>query len=212
MSPNLENQMSFLESEFKTEDLSFGFGDSEEANGRQIRKLEADLYAPVAAVLRDFWIPHEELREAIVEVTANQGSRKTGGLWTRPDLVVIGICAYAFVPGRSLNLTTFEIKKSISEGIEGVYEAAAHSSVSHRSFLMLYDDGQLVGEDVMDRIRSECHRFGLGLMIFTDPGDWRTYQSLTYAIQREPNIASINKFIATQISEVSRHRLLTMFR
>lgn len=205
-----EDQLSFL-SESDHPSPEDHFGGVPITSHLISRRLEADLYAPIGAVLRDWWVPREELREAIVEITANQGRKQTGGLWTRPDLVVIGISAYPFIPGRSLELNTFEVKKTLEEGIEGVYEAAAQSAFSHRSFLLLQESG-LISKELFTRIRNECVRFGIGLLTFSDPADWNTYVTLETASYRSPQIAQINKFIATQISETSRQRLLTMFR
>lgn len=178
------------------------------------RLSEADLYVPVSGALTRGWIPQEDLRDFVVEITANQGSRSTGGLWTRPDISILGVTCHPYIPGRNLDITTFEIKKSIGEGIYGVFEAAAHSAFSNRSFLILKVEDEEVAQyqDLFDRTKSECERFGIGLIVFSDPQHWSSYQVLIQAEFRSPNPGQANKFIESQISEENRHRLLTMFR
>lgn len=179
------------------------------------RRPEAELYVPVATTLRDWWVPQEaNLRESIVEITAHQGRRQTGGFWTRPDITVLGIVAHPYLPGRDLSISTFEIKKSIDEGIQGIYETAAHQAFAHQSFLLInvLADESINDDDAFERVKSEANRFGIGVIVFTDPSDWKTFEIITEAQFRAPNPALVNQFIANQISEDSRHRLLTMFR
>jgi|SRR6185312_12314506 len=52
---------------------------------------ETAFYAPIADVLRKNWVRDYRLRQSLVEVTALQGRRSTGGAWTRPDVVVIEV-------------------------------------------------------------------------------------------------------------------------
>jgi hypothetical protein len=178
------------------------------------RKLEADLYAPVANVLREWWVPKEDVSDYILEITANQGRRSTGGLWTRPDIVCVSACAYPYLPGRSLDLTTFEIKKTIAEGVAGVFEAAAQSVFAHRSCLIVrgVSPAQMANEPDFPRVESECKRFGIGLILFFDPDDWQTFETIVEPRFNNPPPVQVNRFLATQLSEVSRQRLLTMFR
>ncbi|MGA8599370.1 MAG: hypothetical protein WB676_32015 [Bryobacteraceae bacterium] len=51
------------------------------------RISEGELYDPVADVLRKQRARDLRFRSHVVEVTARQGRRDTGGTWTRPDIV-----------------------------------------------------------------------------------------------------------------------------
>lgn len=188
------------------EDLSIGLIDKPKGKGR---KSEGDLYGPIASTLKQWWVHQVGLREYIMEITAHQGRRHTGGFW-----ITLGVTCHAYVPGRNLDITTFEIKKSPDEGIYGVFESAAHSAFAHRSFLLIQvpADDSLSDDENFERTKSECERFGLGLITFTDPSSWETYETIVDAEFKSPSHAQINKFIANQISEENRQRLLTMFR
>ena len=45
---------------------------------------EAELYEPMANIIKSHWIPDNRFRNSVVEITAKQGRRETGGKWTRP--------------------------------------------------------------------------------------------------------------------------------
>lgn len=181
--------------------------------GVRLKQHESDLYIPVAGALADGWARRESLRESIVEITAFQGRRQTGGFWTRPDVVVIGSKSHPYVPGRHMDLTTFEIKKSLDEAVQGVFEAAAHSVAAHRSVVLIQaSPGDLFSEEEFARAKSESARLGVGLMTFRDAGDWGSYRVEVEAQGREPSPTALNRFIASQISEANRQQILSMFR
>ncbi|MFL5344817.1 MAG: hypothetical protein ACJ8AT_08485 [Hyalangium sp.] len=97
---------------------------------------EEDLYPHIERVLNDGWARHERLTDYVVEVTAKQGSRRTGGTWTRPDVVVVSKKRFAYVPAELFDVWTFEIKLIAGIDITGVFEAAAHSKRATRSYAM----------------------------------------------------------------------------
>ncbi|MEY4581494.1 MAG: hypothetical protein RL701_6197, partial [Pseudomonadota bacterium] len=71
---------------------------------------EAELYPPIARVLEEKWTKDRRVESAIVQITAQQGRRATGGRWTRPDITVATLSTYPYVPGRHFDVVTFEIK------------------------------------------------------------------------------------------------------
>jgi hypothetical protein len=64
------------------------------------RISEDKLYDPVAEVLRKQWARDLRFRSHVVEVTARQGRRDTGGTWTRPDIVTAALRVFPHVPGK----------------------------------------------------------------------------------------------------------------
>ncbi len=87
---------------------------------------ESHYYAKVKQVLEEKWSKDLKLEEFFVEVTAQQGRRDTGGTWTRPDVVVVSVSTYQNVPGKFVDLTTFEVKLATKCDVTAVYEALAH--------------------------------------------------------------------------------------
>lgn len=61
---------------------------------------EAELYPPIRCTLEKFWAKERQIEPLAVEITAAQGRRRTGGKWTRPDLVSAAVRTYRYLPGK----------------------------------------------------------------------------------------------------------------
>ena len=97
---------------------------------------ESDLYEPCLTVLREKWAQERNLHDVHVEITASQGRKKTGGIWTRPDIAAISVRTFTHWPGRIFDIWTFEIKPRWQFNVTGVFEAAAHSRSATHSYAM----------------------------------------------------------------------------
>ena len=64
---------------------------------QKIRR-EKDLYAPILEELTKSWIKSKFYEDAVAQQTAHQGRTYTGGTWSRPDLSVVAVKAYEYVP------------------------------------------------------------------------------------------------------------------
>ncbi len=157
---------------------------------------ESALYPPLYEYIKQTWAPGDGIRRFVVDTTANLGRKKTHGIWTRPDLSLVAVHAYPYIPGKTVELVTFEIKPANNFGIEGVFETAAHSRAAHRSYLMIHTpEGKPDLEGKFKRLVDECERFHLGLTIFGNPDDWETFEEVLDAERRNPNPVDVNAFI-----------------
>ena len=59
-------------------------------------------------------------------------------MWTQPDLSLVAIHTFTYIPGKTIELITFEVKRAEDFKIEGVFETAANSRATHRSYLMIH--------------------------------------------------------------------------
>jgi hypothetical protein len=173
---------------------------------------EASLYEPFQKVIQTGYVPDNDFQPWVCEITAFQGRRNTGGLWTRPDVTLIAIQTFVYVPGKLFEVITFEIKPNIETAMEGVYEAAAHSAFAHRSYLAFPEPKDYDKNPLYDRIYDECERFGLGLICFEDVANWDTYTFALNAARKSPDPQAVNDFIKGQISEKSREEIQRWFR
>lgn len=180
----------------------------------QVVVAEPSLYEPFQKCVQAGYVPDNDLKPWICEITAFQGRRNTGGLWTRPDVTLIAIQTFTYIPGKLFDVTTFEIKPNIETAMEGVYECAAHSAFAHRSYLAFPDSEEYAttNHPLYDRIADECERFGLGLIVFADVANWDTYTFEVSAKRNNPDPRAINDFIKGQISEKSREEIQRWFR
>ncbi len=173
---------------------------------------EAELYEPFKKAIETGYVPNNDLKPWICENTAAQGRRATGGRWTRPDVTLIAMQTFAYVPDKLFEVITFEIKPNLDTALDGVYEAAAHSAFAHRSYLAFPDSKDYESNPLFDRIRNECERFKLGLILFEDVANWDTYNFEVESQTQDPDPQAVNDFIKIQISERSREEIQRWFR
>lgn len=171
------------------------------------RAIERPLYEPIKATIEATWIKRFGFDDVRVEETHSQGSRQTGGTFTRPDITVAGIRRYVFLPKR-LEIVTFEIKPSEAVGIMGVLEAIAHREAAHRSYV-IYALSRAAFETSVEaeRIIELAQKFGVGLILTEDPAEVETWEILIDAIRHEPDPARLDRFLGDLPSEALKKQL-----
>ncbi len=175
-----------------------------------IKKVkESTLYTPFSKSLKDFWTKDNDIKNYVLQITANQGRKDTGGRWTRPDISIIDVKAFSFYPTKILEVTTFEMKTPDNFGIDGVFETAAHSIFAHKSYLAInYLKEDYAADELIDTIIKRCEMFGVGLILFKDPSDWKTVTTVLEAKHNNPDPIEVNQFIKQQIDQDNQHILL----
>jgi len=170
---------------------------------------ESSLYDPVAKVLGEVWSKDYRLDDFVLEVTAMQGRRDTGGTWSRPDIVVASVSNYPFVPGKHLDITTFEIKPTTAADVTAVYEALAHLRAATRAFVLLHvpAEQEATLQQRIEDVYEEASRHGVGLIVAEKPGDYGTWDFRVEAVRRDTDPMKLNDFIATQLSQESKSKL-----
>jgi hypothetical protein len=180
--------------------------------------VENDLYDDVASVLRNEWAKHNRFRECIVEVTAHQGKKDTGGTWTRPDIVVAAMRVFPHVMGKFFDVITFEVKLQQGINVTAVYEALAHRRAATKSYVWIYTprkEGEKPNEELEEklaRIEAEASRHGIGMIVAQDLSKIATWDERVVAERVEPDPAALNDFIAQQISATARTEMAPWFR
>jgi hypothetical protein len=177
-------------------------------------RREIDLYEPVAAVLQGRWARDERFRHSLTQITALQGRRSTGGTWTRPDIVVVALRIFPYLPGKFCDVITFEIKPSSAIDVTAVYEALAHRRAATQSYAFFHcpleqEDAE---SDNLDRIQEECERHGIGMIVARDPSDYETWIERAEAerVVAEPN--RVNELIAVQFPEGAKDEIAAWMR
>jgi hypothetical protein len=102
------------------------------------RVHEAELYPPIRDTLETFWAKERQIEPLAVEITAAQGARATGGRWTRPDLVSVAVRTYRYLPGKYMEVVTFEVKPFDAIDVTAVYEALAHLRSATHAYVILH--------------------------------------------------------------------------
>jgi hypothetical protein len=175
---------------------------------------ELELYNPIADVLRRDWVKDYRLRQSLVEVTALQGRRATGGTWTRPDLVVVGLRIFPHLPGKYFDLFSFEVKPTWGVSVTAVYEALAHRRAATHAFVWFHipDDRAEEFREALEAIASEAKRFGVGVIVASKPSDYESWDVIVEASRMEPDPESLNDFIAVQLSAAAKDEIVAWVR
>lgn len=152
------------------------------------------------------------LKSYVCEDISSQGSRSTGGLWTRPDIVLIAINSYSYYPGKVMDVITFELKHYKGLTIAGVFETASHSRFATKSYFVVYAPKSVTLPSEFDRFAGECERFGVGLIRFTNPKDYDSFEVLVSPERKDTDPAEMDDFIKTQLSEKSKTKISELLR
>ena len=99
-----------------------------------------------------------------------KGHKQKSGTWSRPDLSILTISRYEFLPMIDLELTTVEVKRYSDIGTRAIFEAASHSKYAHQSYLAYeWLDNQTSPQPgpLLEAVQREAERFGIGLIRMT---------------------------------------------
>jgi hypothetical protein len=173
----------------------------EQSNRRRIKvvqkyRRELDLYGAFHQTIQTEWVQEYAIGSYFVsEVYAHKGRKHTGGKWTRPDVVLVSVGNYTYVPGKILEVITFEVKPEDAYGLEGVYETASHSVFAHKSYLALHLPEHQDETDFLERLEKEAVHFGVGLVTFGDPAKFDTFEVRVEPVHKIPSPRDTNDFL-----------------
>jgi hypothetical protein len=144
-----------------------------------------------------------------VEVTAAQGSKATGGRWTRPDLVSVAVRTYRYLPGKYMEVVTFEAKPADAVTVTAVYEALAHLRSATHAYAIYHvqDDHAEAAQPAIDEARHVGRAHGVGIVTMSNPRDWETWNELEEARRTEPDPQRLDEFINLQLSNDAHDRI-----
>ena len=171
---------------------------------------ELDLYEPALNQLKLHWKGYAQLENCVFETTALQGRRDTGGSWSRPDLVAVGLRSFEYLSQKMLEIHSFEIKAEYDVSIKGVLEALSHREMATRSYVIFHTNGQ-AWEDFAEaqRIEQLAARHGVGVIVaskidsFLDCWEERVTASRSTA---DPE--NLDRFIKSTMSDASKSQIL----
>jgi hypothetical protein len=171
---------------------------------------ELELYEPMRTVIANEWAQDHRSEPLAVEVTALQGSKLTGGTWSRPDIVSIEVRTFAFIPGKHLEVVSFEVKAAHAINVQAVYEALAHRRAATRSYVLLHVPAdQAVGlEQRVADVTNVARSHGIGIVTVADSADYETWDERVEAERVVPDPERLDTFIAVQLPEKTRMKIV----
>lgn len=194
----------------------------------EVRLVEEDLYGPMKSEILTVWSTqpgHNYYPEPqrFVQVFENTGG---DGHWERPDLTLIGGKTLPFIPGKFLDVITFEVK-FWEDALRGLYEALAHRRRATHSYLVFFppnrskvpgkkrsrpepwvswkSDGpelwrpREADKKKLHKITDEARRANLGVIFATQEDDCSTWEELVKPIRHSPDPELLHEFVLSLI-------------
>lgn len=179
-----------------------------------IRRREDELYEPMAMVLQGAWAKDRRWNLLDVEITARQGRRQTGGTWSRPDIVSVEIRTYEYVPGKFLEVVTYEVKPADAIDVQAVYEALAHRRASTRAYVVLHvpPNSEAALSEAVSNVRQAAKMHGIGVVTVGNSSDYSTWDELEKADRFEPDPERLNAFIEQQLGDKLKKKIARALR
>ena len=155
-----------------------------------------------------------EIRDYVIDVTSSQGGRFTGGKWTRPDITLASSKEYKYVPGRFVELRTFEVKTYDGLDITAVYEALSHRRAAHVAQVLVHvpECERAALKPILQRVIGDAEEYGIGVTTLADPRDYKTWRVEVDARRANPEPADVNAFIRAQTGGEFKDTILSWCR
>jgi hypothetical protein len=118
------------------------------------------------------------------------------------------------VPGRCVDLRTFEIMTYEGLDVTAVYEALSHRRAAHFAYVLVHvpEHENCVRKDNLLRVIADAEEHGVGVTTLADPRDYKTWRVEVDARRGSPDLARLNSFIHTQTGDEFRDKILTWCR
>jgi len=172
---------------------------------------EADLYEGARNSIESGWAKPFHFDSFEVAVTAAKGSAKTGGKWTRPDISLLAIKAFRYLPDRIFEIVTFEVKPANQITVEGVFEALSHSQFATKAYVVFHVPDPEEDKSFADnhqRILETARQHGIGVITATDISNYDTWGEIVAPIRSPSDPEQTNRFLATCFPEEIQEKVI----
>ncbi|MGY5877094.1 MAG: hypothetical protein RTU30_15185, partial [Candidatus Thorarchaeota archaeon] len=191
----------------RTARVTNGLGNGDEYPASEIGVTnENELYPAVKDYFDRKWKHNYEPSPPnlyISEITANPP--RPGSTASIPDISILTIMKYDFVPGNVLELITVDVVKYGELDQAAVYKTATMSMVSHRAFMVfewVEDDDFSSSGSKASLIITEVKRFGIGLiqMRQINNGKWE-FKTILEPHLQSPELGELNSYIEIRLKK-----------
>lgn len=154
-------------------------------------KVQDWLEASFPVVRRGQW--HESYRRALICANLNWID---GGPWMRPDLALIHVHRRRFEPVPTLDLYTVEVKPPGAQPLTGLHQTLAHGRFAD---FVVFVTSKVAGTSL--EVEAQAAKFGVGLVFYGDPDDWRSYEMVVEPKRTTPDPDLRDQFLSAALKE-----------
>jgi hypothetical protein len=130
-------------------------------------KVEKRLYEPTLHFVTGQFLSHRGLNvdgvHYTAEITAQGGAQ--GGKYSAPDVTLIISRKHTYVPVRTVQIFSFEVKTEDGGNADAVLEAAAHLQQTHFAYVVWHLPHNSPRNARLARVNLFARKFGVGLII-----------------------------------------------
>jgi len=176
---------------------------------------EASHYQLVLDAILGNWNEQPGFKSVFGAVTAAQGRRRTGGRWSRPDIIICTVSDWLFSSRPEGDVRTFEVKRFLALDPLAVYEALSHKARAHYSYLFVVDFPKSLDEVQradFDNILAVAARHGVGVITAIDSADWKTWEFELDARRSDADSQAINQTLLDQVPPAVRENFQKALR
>jgi hypothetical protein len=170
---------------------------------------ERELYAPLRETFRSQWCKDKNYDHAETFITAYQGKKRTG-VWSRPDITILGMKCYNNIARADVEYITVEVKTPQNISTAALYEALAHRRAANRSYLLICGRHEPKSQELEELVET-ARMIGVGLILADDARDYDTWDTVLEAPRHDPDPAWLDEFVATQLPDEIRHKIRQFF-
>jgi len=170
---------------------------------------ERELYAPLRETFRSQWCKDRNYDDAEAVITAYQGKKRTG-VWSRPDITILGMKCYKNIARADVEYITVEVKTPQNISTAALYEALAHRRAANRSYLLICGRHEPKSQELEELVET-ARMIGVGLILADDARDYDTWDTVLEAPRHDPDPAWLDEFVATQLPDEIRHKIRHFF-
>jgi hypothetical protein len=181
---------------------------SEKPQSRRVS--EKSLMAPTHAYLKSEFVSLLELPKKSISLvidTSKIGPQR--GLWARPDFVLVTVAEYKLMPGRHLDVHSFELKSIDGGNVLAVHEALAQTRFTHYGHLVWHLPRKSGAEKDLQEVCAQCEIHGIGLIRAYEPGDLAAgWEVLKTPRRKDTPVGVIDGFLEERVSIDEQKNLL----
>lgn len=144
-----------------------------------------------------------------LENTSRRDS-KIIGPWVRPDLTLVSYKKFPWTIGYEFDVVTFEVKRPDSANVLAVFEALAHATVATKAYVVFptsLAEWEASDPDQATRVRDECSRHGVGLILIEDVLGEASPNHVIRARRREIDHEKCSAFLEAVLSPESKNKI-----